>query len=279
MKNNSNKENNINKIPGKDSEEKQEEEKIIVEGNGIKTEYEEKNLFKMFLKISKFNDAELNLFSYKKAVNLDKRSYNRYYFSLIKTKHLLFFSFMPAFDYNSQILKKFLFFFNFAVNFVVNALFFNDDTMHKIYTDGGEFNFIYNIPQIIISSLISGFITAIINLLALSDDNFIQLRYESTRKDIRLKSKEMVRLIQIKFGFFFLINLCLLGIFWFYLGCFCAVYKNTQIHLIKDTLFSFGSSMIYPFALYLIPGIFRIYSLRRKKKIIYGFSKFLQLIN
>ena len=137
----------------------------------------------------------------------------------------------------------------------------------------------YNIPQIIISSLISGFITAIINLLALSDDNFIQLRYESTRKDIRLKSKEMVRLIQIKFGFFFLINLCLLGIFWFYIGCFCAVYKNTQIHLIKDTLFSFGSSMIYPFALYLIPGIFRIYSLRRKKKIIYGFSKFLQLIN
>ena len=44
-------------------------------------------------------------------------------------------------DYNSQIIKIFLFFFFFSIDFVINALFFNDDTMHKIYEDEGKFNF------------------------------------------------------------------------------------------------------------------------------------------
>ncbi len=57
------------------------------------------------------------------------------------------------------------------------------------------------------------------------------------------------------------------------------VYKNTQIYLIKDTLISFGTSMIYPFALYIIPGIFRIHSLKGKnKEYIYNFSKIVQII-
>ena len=54
--------------------------------------------------------------------------------------------------------------------------------------------------------------------------------------------------------------------FWYFISCFCGVYKNTQIILIKDTLISFGMTMIYPFGLNLIPGIFRISALRAKKQ-------------
>ena len=49
----------------------------------------------------------------------------------------------------------------------------------------------------------------------------------------------------------------------------------------KDTLISYGLSMLYPFAIYLAPGIFRIPALRAQKKdkeIMYKFSKILQLI-
>ena len=77
-----------------------------------------------------------------------------------------FFPFLPIFDYNSRILKIFLFFFNFTVTFIVNALFFNDDTIHKIYTAHESFDFINNIPQILYSSIISGFIYIIITILA-----------------------------------------------------------------------------------------------------------------
>ena len=67
--------------------------------------------------------------------------------------------------------------------------------------------------------------------------------------------------------------------FWIYLSCFSAVYKNTQLHLIIDTLISFATSFITPFAIYLLPGIFRITSLKNKdRKILYGISQVVQLL-
>ena len=62
---------------------------------------------------------------------------------------------------------------------------------------------------------------------------------------------------------------------------FCAVYRNTQIHLIKDTLISFRLSLINPFVIYLLPGIFRIYALsdvKSKRNFIYNLSLILQMI-
>ena len=62
---------------------------------------------------------------------------------------------------------------------------------------------------------------------------------------------------------------------------FCAIYINTQLHLIKDILISYSSSLIYPFFIYLIPGLFRITSLsnkKNKKEYLYNLSKLIQLI-
>ena len=61
---------------------------------------------------------------------------------------------------------------------------------------------------------------------------------------------------------------------------FCVIYKNTQMHLLKDTLMSFGLSLIIPFIIYIFPGIFRIPALsnaKNKRRCLYNFSKFLQI--
>ena len=151
--------------------------------------------------------------------------------------------------------------------------------MHKIYVDHGSYDFIYNIPQILYSSIISGVINGIIKILALSYSSFMELKNNTNKKNIGSKSRVIIKILKIKFAIFFIISLILLIMFWFYLACFCAVYKNTQIHLIKDTLISFGTSMVYPFFINLIPGILRIYSInRRNKEYVYTISKILQLI-
>ena len=62
---------------------------------------------------------------------------------------------------------------------------------------------------------------------------------------------------------------------------FCAIYVNTQLHLIKDTLISFATSFISPLVINLIPGIFRIPSLsnpKNKRSYLYNLSKLLQMI-
>ena len=252
---------------------------IIFDKDNLVGNISDDKIYDMFIKINEYTPRELNQLPYKKAKKKDKRSFCIYYISLIKTKHLLFFSFMPAFDYNSRILKIFLFFFNFTVNFIVNALFFSDETMHKIYEDKGDFDFIYNLPQILYSALIAAFINSLMQVLALTSSSFTNLKEIVNNNNIKKNAQETKKFIKLKIFLFFSISIVLLVFFWFYLGCFCAVYRNTQLHLIKDSLISFGTSMIYPFVLYIFPGIFRIPSLKKKKReYLYQLSKAIQIV-
>ena len=202
-----------------------------------------------------FTDYELNVMSYENALKNDKRSYFNYYFSLLKMKHLLIFSFYPNNDYNSKSIKIFLFFFFFALYYTINALFFNDSTMHKIYEDNGVFNFIYQINQIIYSSIISFSISELIKYLSLTEKNVIKIKNEKNINNLDDIVINELNWLKKKFILFFIISFLFILFFWYYLGCFGAVYRNTQIHLIKDTLISFGFSLIYHLFLNLFPGI------------------------
>jgi len=210
-----------------------------------------------------YTDSELNSLDYQEALKKDRRTYIQYYISLIKQKQSILFSFYPNKDFNSQIIKSFLFFFFYASDMTINALFFTDDTMHKIYIDSGSFELSYQLPQIIYSFLISYVINFIIQYLSLSEDAIISIK---TQKHINLNNyKKLISNMKTKFCLFFIITFILLLMFWYYITCFCCIYENTQIHLIKDSLMSFIISLIYPFFINLIPGIFRISSLRDKK--------------
>jgi len=222
-------------------------------------------------------DFELNSLDYDEAILLDKRTFCEYYISLIKNNHPFIFSFGTYQDYNSRIIKMFLFFFSFSLDLTVNALFFNDDTMHKIYEDEGKFNFLYQIPQILYSTLISKFIDGFIRKLALSQDNIVDLKQE--KENLDKKYIQIKRILKIKFIFFFFISFIVLVFFWYYIACFCGIYVNTQIHLIKDSAISLLIGLFIPFAMYFIPTIFRISSLKVKtpnRGFLYKLSAFVE---
>ena len=91
----------------------------------------------------------------------------------------------------------------------------------------------------------------------------------------------MINILKIKFILYFIISFIFLSFFWYYISMFGAIYMNTQYHLLKDTLMSFALSLIFPFIINLLPGIFRIPSLsdpKNKKIYLYNFSKLIQII-
>ena len=225
-----------------------------------------------------YNESELNMLDYIKAKKFDKRSYIEFYFSLIKTRHPLISSFLPNIDYNPMTIKICLLLFSFALAFILNTLFFTDKTMYQIYEDEGIFNFIYNIPKIIYSTLISTVIDILMKKLALSQESFLEIKNEKEKKakDINDKALKAKKIIIIKFILFFIISVLLLSLFWFYIGCFCAVYRNTQIYLLKDTLLSFLLSLIIPFLKFLLPCIIKINLVKESGKCFYNLSKLLQ---
>ena len=229
----------------------------------------------------KLNDNELNDLPYEKALQINKRSYLQYYVSLLKTKHILIFSFYTS-DYNSRIIKIDLIFISFIISYAINGFFFNDETMHKIYEDEGSYNFIYQIPKILYSTLISIFFNTSLKLLALTEKSILELKnnenYENINDD---KNNKILKILFYRFIIYFIISSLFLLLFFYYLSCFCAIYKNTQIHLVKDTIISFGISLFYPIGLYLIPGIIRIPSLKEPKNcrnIMFVISQIIQKI-
>ena len=226
------------------------------------------------------NYSELNSLKYEDAIKKDRRSYTQYYLSLLLTNHSLVCVFYSR-DYNSKIIKLLIYIFNLASNIAVNALFFSDSTMDKIYINQGSYNIIYQISKIIYSSLISSGLNIIIKLLGLSESAILKIKNENDNKDKKEKKFDKLKLIKtlkIKFIFFFVFDFLFQITFWYYVTCFCSIYSNTQIFLFKDSLFSFLVSLITPFATYLMPGIFRISSLKNKNKCCYSISSALELL-
>ena len=224
--------------------------------NTNKEEYNSNNL----------NDYEIDNLEYKDALIIDKRTFSQYYWSLLKRKHLILFTFCPANDYNLISIKLCLFLMSFSLYFTITGFFFDNDTMHNIFIDNGSYNIISELPKILFSTLITSVINILLKILSLSEKNFLSVKHE---KDLKLLIENSIKIkknLKIKFTIFFILINVLLLLFLYFISCFCNIYPNTQIILFMDTIFSFCISMIYPFGFNLLPGIFRITALRASNK-------------
>ena len=239
------------------------------------------NKYLFYYKNQKLTDEELNNLSYEVAKILDKRTFFQYYYSLIKKKQLILFAFFPVNDYNLITIKISLLILSFSLYFTINGFFFSDSTMNKINQDKGTYNIIYQIPIIVYSILITAMINFMLKSLSISSGPILKIKLEKNFVRCQELSNDTEKFLKIKLAIFFIFSFLLMMFFWYYISCFCAVYKNTQMILIKDTLISFGLSMIYPFGLCLLPGFLRIPALKSKennKKFLYKVSLLISMI-
>ena len=250
--------------------------------NTLKTQNDiaNNNNNKKKIKLS-FNDYELNFFDYKNAISYDKRTCFEYYFSLLKIKNPIIFSFCPINDFNSMIIKLCIFSLSFSIYYAVNFAFFDDNIMHKIYEIGGKYDVLYFLPKITISFAISYYITVIIKLIFLSERNIFLIRTQPTLSRASTVADKEKKNLVIKYIIFFIGGLIFLVFFWMLLSSFGAVYQNTQMFIFKNALISFSISLFYPLFINIFPCFFRICSLSSKQKnneCMYKLSKFLQVL-
>ena len=236
------------------------------------------------IKGNNFKDFELNELEYNEAVVQDNRGFFQYYWQLVRREHLFIFIFFVYDDFNIFSIKLSLFVFSLALDFGLNVFFFFDESMNKIYLDYGKYSFLAQIPQILYSSLLSQGIDILIRYLCLTEKDMYQIKVYSEKKNKEYYKKEIFKTftyIKFKLICYFIISFIMMVFFWYLISAFCAVYKNTQIILFEDILYSFLLDLIYPFGLYLFPSSLRILSLKDKKKrlkIIYFFSNIIPFI-
>ena len=228
-----------------------------------------------------YNDFELNSFTYNEALSYDRRTYSEYYISLLKRKNPIIFSFVPYKDYNTMIIKICLFFLSFSLYYVMNAFFFDEVTIHQIYEDGGEYNLSFFLLPIFLSFIFAHILSTIIKYIFLSERNIYEVKKVTELMNAREIGDKVKRKIIIKYITFFTISIIFIIFFWYYLSSFGAVYRNTQVFLIKNTFISCFISLVYPFIINLLPGILRMNSLKdenKNKEFMFKVSKILQYI-
>ena len=213
----------------------------------------------------KLDAFELNELKYEKAIKYDKRSFLRIYLDLLKREHIIIFTFINCNDYNLLNIKLVRFIFYFSTDMAMNAIFFSDDSMHKIFLNYGKYDFIQQIPQIIYSTIVSQLLEVFLCFLTMTDKYFYLIK-NLTKVDDSIKIKKIFRCINMKLTFFFIFTFIFLSFYWYIIASFCAVYQNTQYIFIKDSLSSFFIGLLYPFVLYLIPSGLRICTIKNPKK-------------
>ena len=227
-----------------------------------------KNLLSYFRK-NNFDDFELNELSYSKAVDYDKRSFLYVYWQLLRREHLILFTFFSWGDNNIIAIKLSKFIFAVVLDFAFNVLFFVDESMHKIYLNYGKYNFIAQIPQILYSTFGAEALDLFLRYLSIIEKDVYRIKkLEKEKNEVIAKQKifKILKCMRIKLIFYFIVTFFFMCFFWYFIAAFCAVYKNTQLFLIKDSMVSLLMSLIYPFGLYLFPAALRIISLKDKKK-------------
>ena len=230
--------------------------------------------------IKKYSDFELDNLEYSEAIMYDKRSFINLYIYIVKREHIIIFTFFYYQDYNLISIKLSLFVFSICLDMTTNILFFDDESMHKIYLDYGKYNFISQIPQIIYSAIISESMDIFLKYLSLSEKEIYEVKKYKNIKEVGDGIKQLIKCLKIKFFFFFFICFIFMIFFWYFISIFCAIYENTQTTLFKDSSLSFLISMLYPFGLYLLPASLRYISLRsikKNKKFLFKISNYIPI--
>ena len=181
--------------------------------------------------IHEYYDCEMNSFSYKNALKYDKRTFYQYYISLIKAKHPITFSFVPIKDYNSQLVKISLFLLLFSINYIMNALFFNESAIHRIYLDKGEYNYGYFIPKLFLYFLLSHIIYTPNKYIALSERNIIEIKNNCNNLKIIRKNKNYLVIKYICYFSIGLLFIFFLGIIYLLFVLFIKIVKHSLLQI------------------------------------------------
>ena len=225
-----------------------------------------------------YDDFEFNSMEYLNALESDNRKFFRVYWSLIKREHLIIFTFCSSNDYNIFSVKLSKLFFLICTDMALNMFFFSDESMHNIYQSGGKYNFIEQIFELIISTIVSQTLQIFLNYLTMTDIDYYRIKGLNKNNLKKETIFSIIRCSKCKIIIFYIFTFILFLFYWYVVSSFCAVYENTQIIFITNSIVSFAMGLIYPFILYIIPTGLRFLALSSKIKKNLKFIYFLSNI-
>ena len=222
-------------------------------------------------------DDDINFASYSYFINNDKRTFGQIYWSFVKFKQTIIFTFFTNSKGILRSTKIALFILFIAFYMAFTALFFNDSIMRAIYIYKGNTDAAVHVPNIILSSLCSFIASLIVRYVCLGErDIFKAIHEKSSEKKRALLDNALVK-AKIKIYILYGLSAMLTCLCWYYASAFCAVFKNSQGHYLTNTIIAFIVCNLWPILTSLIPTFMRIKAKEKKSSKLYIASKIVSI--
>jgi len=234
------------------------------------------------------------------------RNLKSIYISDLKKHHLLYFTFMSCNDNNNIFLK--LSFFCLSINFyfALNTILIVDSNMSEAYYDRSKSSPGYIILNLFLPFIICNLISLIIKRLIMpqyclneivkkikGNRNLIPMggSVDENKKEEDKKSDEYnkprvlnglyntdeldkeLSSIYISYLkrviFFYIGSILILGFNWYLMTSFCAIFSNTGVKLIVNSIISLISSFFLPFIFALLPTLLGFLAIKIKNNLFY----------
>ena len=168
----------------------------------------------------------------------------------------------------------------FPINLTMNIFFFTNKSMKVNYIKSLDdiSTFWSNIDNTVYSSILANTLLIILKLLCLTHNSVRKLRKINDVSMAQEKSVSVLRCTKARIIIYYILSLFFLIIFGYYVLCFCAVFENTQIELVKSTFTSWLMSLFYPFIICFITSIIRAASRKCESKCLHFLKRIMEYL-
>ena len=275
-------------------------EKSEIDGN----KKDNNNLFLIRIDLNNINNyipedssQTLHNYSFKEAIEYDRRSIIKIFYIYLLSKQIIFHTFFQKNPLELFYLRICLFIFMLSTDLALNSLLYLNDNISKKYRYASNlflFTFSSNITIILLSTLLSFILVSLISKLSNSTNAIRKIfrdeeekiignkNYEineKRKKEIFLEIEKILKIYKIKIISLIIIEIILILFYWYFVTAFCHVYPNTQISWLLDSFLSFLSRLVIELLfgllfskLYIVSVESNCYCLYRALLFIYDFS-------
>ena len=224
-----------------------------------------------------YEDDQLNFAPYNESCRKDTRSFLQTYWSFLKFKQSIIFTFYTASDgiLRSTKIALFILFVGFYMAFT--ALFFNDKIMREIYIYKGNPSAAIHILNIVLSSICSSIAMIIVRYVCLNEREIHNVLRETNREERKKLAERASKIAAIKLYIFFAVAGLLMVLCWYYVSAFCAVFKNSQKNYLINFVVCFIICNLWPVVTSFIPTILRKRALKNNNETLYKVSQWVSI--
>ena len=224
-------------------------------------------------------NAEYSIMEYDEAIKNDKRKWSIIYYGYLIDKNFIFNTFISESFIDLRSIKINFFCFRLEIIFILNALFYTDSYISKIYYNNGNLDFFTSLPKALYSFLVSILSTLILKIFANNQNDALRAIKE---KDEKIEYEDVMKMIlkkiKIKTIIFFVFQFLFSFIVLYYVTAFCAVYQNSNVYWLYGCLETLTIDFFFPFIFCIFLATFRYFGLVKRIKCFYDFANLLGLL-